>query len=83
MGLAQKHKHKIYMVILMLVELFLMAELALGLFRGKIDVIFGHTVYGKASFSAHPLWYIFGVLEWTTICGILGFSIWRTWKRRA
>ncbi len=75
MGLAKKYKSMIYVAIIMLAELFLMAELALGLFRGKIDVIFGHTVYGKASFLTHPLWYIFGVLEWTTFCGILGFSI--------
>ncbi len=64
-----------------LAELYFLLMLAIGIWEKKIPVMLGHFDYGDASFTSHPVWYTFGVMEWAVLCMFCGFIIWRVWKR--
>ena len=62
-------------------EAFFLFILVKGVYSGQIAVIFGHMVYGYALFATHPLWYIFGVMEWVALSCLNGFTLFLVWKR--
>ncbi|MBU2795007.1 hypothetical protein HAQ01_16800 [Acidithiobacillus thiooxidans] len=50
-----------------------------GFYTGRVDVLLGHITYGKARWTVHPFWYVFGMTEWCIASAVAGVMLWRAW----